>query len=163
MKKYENFCRALGNLREGLMLEAPYTIVEQTGIVRLFEICFEQSWKLMKEVLEQHGSYENKIGSPRIIIKLAYQNGMISDEEGWLSVLNARNILAHTYSDEQALAVIQKLKERDFALFEELKVELEKTGCGRLSIKISFRSCHEIDLHFDLSDHDSSFPSKAAG
>lgn len=126
MKKFENFCKALNNLREGLALEAPYTIVEQTGIVGLFEICFEQAWKLMKEILEQHSIYENKIGSPRVILKIAYQSGMISDEDGWLSILNMRNILAHTYSDEQALAVIQQLKERDFALFEDLKAELEQ-------------------------------------
>lgn len=130
MKKYENFCKALNNLREGLALEVPYTIVEQTGIVGLFEICFEQSWKLMKEILERHGIYEHKIGSPRVVIKLAYQSGMISDEGGWLSILDARNILAHTYSDEQSLAVIRKLKERDFALFEDLKAELEKNWMG---------------------------------
>lgn len=126
MKKYENFCRALSNLKEGLALEMPYTVVEQTGIIGLFEICFEQAWKLMKEILEQHGVYQNKIGSPRLIIKIAYQSGMISDENGWLAILDARNVLAHTYSNEQALEVIQQLKERDFALFEELKAELEK-------------------------------------
>ena len=37
MKKYDNFCKALANLKEGSKLEEPYTIVEQTGIVGLFE------------------------------------------------------------------------------------------------------------------------------
>ena len=55
MKKYDNFSKALMNLQEGLKLEEPYSIIEQTGIVGLFEICFEQSWKLMKAVLEEHG------------------------------------------------------------------------------------------------------------
>lgn len=51
MKKYENFCKALANLQEGLALREPYSIVEQTGIVGLFEICFEQSWKMMKDIV----------------------------------------------------------------------------------------------------------------
>jgi nucleotidyltransferase substrate binding protein (TIGR01987 family) len=126
MKKYENFCKALANLEEGIKLKEPYTIVEQTGIVGLFEICFEQSWKVIKAVLEDHGRSEERIGSPRRIIKLAYQCGMISDCDGWLKLLEARNILAHTYSDEQALAVISDLKFEYIELFRKLKYELEE-------------------------------------
>lgn len=126
MKKYDNFCKALANLEEGSKLEAPYTIIEQTGIVGLFAICFEQAWKLMKEVLEEHGRFEEKIGSPRAIIKTAYQCGIIDDQENWLELLGSRNILAHTYSDEQALYVIGKIKATYVSVFEDLKAELEK-------------------------------------
>ncbi|MCD7763727.1 MAG: nucleotidyltransferase substrate binding protein [Lachnospiraceae bacterium] len=126
MKKYENFCKALANLQVGLELEEPFSIVEQTGIVGLFEICFEQSWKLMKELLEEHGRFENKIGSPRAIIKIAYQCDMIGDEELWLDLLEARNVLAHTYSDGQALSVIRELKSDYVRAFEELKNEVEE-------------------------------------
>lgn len=126
MKKYDNFCKALANLSEGAKLEEPYTVVEQTGIVGLFGICFEQAWKLMKEVLETHGRFEEKIGSPRAIIKIAYQCGMIHNCEGWLELLESRNLLARTYSDEQALYAIGKIKSDYLALFAELKTELEK-------------------------------------
>lgn len=126
MKKYDNFCKALANLNEGSKLEEPYTVVEQTGIAGLFGICFEQAWKLMKEVLEEHGRFEEKIGSPRAIIKIAYQCGMVSDGEGWLELLESRNLLAHTYSEEQALLVIRRIKSDYLALFEGLKTELEK-------------------------------------
>lgn len=125
MKKYDNYCKALGNLKEGLKLEEPYSIVEQTGIVGLFGICFEQAWKLMKDVLEEHGRFDAKTGSPRAIIKIAYQCGMIADGEGWLELLGARNILAHTYSDEQAMNVIRKVRSDYADLFEELKAELD--------------------------------------
>lgn len=125
MRKYDNFCKALSNLQEGLKLDEPYTVVEQTGIVGLFEICFEQSWKLMKAVLEEHGRFEEKIGSPRAIIKIAFQCDMIKDEEKWLELLESRNILAHTYSDEDALQVIRKLKTDYFGLFSALKSEID--------------------------------------
>ena len=125
MEKYNNFYKALANLHEGVKLNEPYSIVEQTGIVGLFEICFEQSWKLMKEVLEQHGRFEDKIGSPRALIKTAFQCGMISDEEQWLELLKTRNVLAHTYSDEQTLNVIRSLKEKYIFAFDDLKKELD--------------------------------------
>lgn len=126
MRKFDNFCKALAHLKEGAKLQEPYTIVEQTGIVGLFGICFEQAWKLMKEVLENHGRFEEKIGSPRAIIKIAYQCGMIDNCESWLELLESRNILAHTYSEEQALYVIKKVKTDYVSVFEELKAELEK-------------------------------------
>lgn len=125
MRKYDNFCKALSNLQEGLKLDEPYTVVEQTGIVGLFEICFEQSWKLMKAVLEEHGRFEEKIGSPRAIIKIAFQCDMIKDEEKWLELLESRNILAHTYSDEDALQVIRKLKTDYAGAFLALKSEID--------------------------------------
>lgn len=125
MKNLKNFNKALANLHEGLKLDEPYSIVEKTGIVGLFEICFEQSWKLMKTVLEEHGRYDQKISSPRSIIKIAYQCGMVNDCEGWLNLLEARNILAHTYSDEQSIDVIRQLKTDYITLFDTLKNEIE--------------------------------------
>ena len=55
MKKYENFCKALNNLKDIYNYQEPYKNVELTGLVGLFEICFEQSWKAMKEILEYDG------------------------------------------------------------------------------------------------------------
>lgn len=104
----------------------PYSVVVQTGIAGLFEICFEQSWKMMKALLEEHGRYEERIGSPRAIIKLAYQCGMISDCDGWLVLLDTRNILSHTYSEEQAHAAIVQLKNGCLDLFDALKSQVEE-------------------------------------
>ena len=51
MKKYHNFCRALENLKEIYNYHEPYDNVVLTGLVGLYEICFEQSWKAIKEIL----------------------------------------------------------------------------------------------------------------
>ena len=79
----------------------------------------------MKAVLEEHGRFEEKIGSPRAIIKIAFQCNMIKDEEKWLELLESRNILAHTYSDDDALQVIRKLKTDYFGLLSALKSEID--------------------------------------
>ena len=49
MRKYENFCAALNNMKDIYAYEEPYDSVILTGLVGLFEICFEQAWKMMKE------------------------------------------------------------------------------------------------------------------
>ena len=63
MRKFENFCKALENLKDIFNYEEPYGNVEMTGMVGLFEICFEQAWKAMKEILEAAGYSEILSGS----------------------------------------------------------------------------------------------------
>lgn len=127
MKKYENFCKALSNLKSCRKLTQPYSsIAEQTGIVALFEICFEQSWKLMKELLEYHGYNTQKAGSPKLIIKSAYQCGMITDESGWLEILNTRNILSHTYDEKKAAETIKEILDKYISVFEDLKQSIDE-------------------------------------
>ena len=55
MKKFDNFCKALDNLEDIYKYEEPYDIVVLTGLVALYEICFEQFWKAVKEVLSENG------------------------------------------------------------------------------------------------------------
>lgn len=125
MKKFENFCRALANLHEIETKSPPYDAITTAGMVALFEICFEQSWKAIKETLELHGFGEKKIDSPRMIIKQAFTAGMIDDEELWLEMLAARNDVAHSYNEEVALEIIDAAQKKFIVLFEALKTEIE--------------------------------------
>lgn len=104
MKKAENFFKALQNLKEIKGKKPPYDTIATAGMVSLFEICFEQAWKAMKEQLEASGYGEHKSGSPKSVIKLAYQARMVKDEELWLAALQTRNNVAHSYSEPIALS-----------------------------------------------------------
>lgn len=64
MKKFDNFCNAFSNLKDIYSYEEPYSNVVLTGLVGLYGICFEQSWKVMKEILEDNGFAEVQTGSP---------------------------------------------------------------------------------------------------
>lgn len=126
MKKYENFCASLDNLREIYNYEEPFETVVLTGMVGLYELCFEQSWKMMKEMLEAHGYEESATGSPKMILKTAYKAGMIKDEELWLRALKERNNVAHSYNRKIAIEIVAQAKEDFFDMFLELQSEIEK-------------------------------------
>ena len=125
MKKYENFCSSLGNMKDIYNYEEPYDNVVLTGLVGLYEITFEQSWKMMKEILQNHGYEEGATGSPRIILKTAYKAGMIKDEELWLRALQARNNVTHSYNQKIALGIVSEAKNEFYKMFVELKEEVE--------------------------------------
>lgn len=126
MKKYENFERAFINLKDIYKYEEPYNNVILTGLVGLYEICFEQAWKTMKEILEEHGFHDGKTGSPRMIVKTAFAAGMINDEEKWLDALVSRNNVSHAYNIDIAIDIIEKTKLIYIDLFSKLKEELQK-------------------------------------
>ena len=125
MQKFENFIKALKNLKEINNYEEPYGTVEISGMVALYEICFEQAWKTVKEVLENSGYSEGRTGSPKLILKTAYAAGMIDDEALWLSALEARNCAAHAYNEAIALEIINSSKEKYIPMFDSLKAEIE--------------------------------------
>ena len=125
MKKYENFCSSLGNMKDIYNYEEPYDNVVLTGLVGLYEITFEQSWKMMKEILQNHGYEEGATGSPKIILKTAYKAGMIKDEELWLRALQARNNVTHSYNQKIALGIVSEAKNEFYKMFVELKEEVE--------------------------------------
>lgn len=120
MKKFENFTKALENLKAVYQYQEPYDNVVLTGLVALFEICFEQSWKAMKEALENHGFSEGRTGSPKLVIKTAYQAGMIDDEHLWISALQSRNNVAHAYNEAIALDIVTQTREKYVVMFEHL-------------------------------------------
>ena len=125
MKKYENFCSSLGNMKDIYNYEEPYDNVVLTGLVGLYEITFEQSWKMMTEILQNHGYEEGATGSPKIILKTAYKAGMIKDEELWLRALQARNNVTHSYNQKIALGIVSEAKNEFYKMFVELKEEVE--------------------------------------
>ncbi len=125
MKKYDNFCKSLENLKECKEIQEPYSNVELMGITGLFSLCFEMSWKLIKELLEYHGYFTQKTGSPRMILKTAFEWGMISSEELWMEILDTRNLLSHVYDEEKAESSIERIKTDFIPAFEELKREID--------------------------------------
>ena len=126
MKKFDNFCKALDNLEDIYKYEEPYDNVVLTGLVALYEICFEQSWKAVKKVLSENGIEEAATGSPRSIIKLAYSVNLIKDQEVWLEALVSRNNVAHAYNQAIAMDIVKKTKERYLVMFRELRSEIKE-------------------------------------
>ena len=130
MKKVDNFYSALTNLKDIYEYQEPYSNVILTGLVALYEICFEQSWKAMKEILEYNGYSESHTGSPRQILKMAYHAGLIKDEELWLSALVARNNVAHAYNRAVALDIVDQTRRLFYPMFMKLKDEIELNWQG---------------------------------
>ena len=75
---------------------------------------------------EKHGFAEGATDSPKMILKTAYKAGMIKDEELWLSALQERNNVTHSYNRKIAMGIITQAKQKFYKMFCELKEEIDR-------------------------------------
>ena len=122
---FPRFALDIEEAADTLLYDEPYNNVILSGLVALYEICFEQAWKAMKEVMVSEGVREAETGSPKMIIKSAYEFGIITDEDAWLAALASHNNVARSYNQAIALDIVRETKERHVGLFLKLKKALE--------------------------------------
>ena len=127
IQRYTNFHKACGRLLE--VTEADRFIddlseLELEGLVQRFEYTFELSWKVLQDLLQYKG-YDFMLG-PNGTMKMAFEDGLISDHDGWRKMVKSRNTLSHVYDEEEVLPII-KLIYSDYApLLKQLDEDLEK-------------------------------------
>jgi len=112
---FENFERALKNLDEAVNIAK--TDIEIDGAIKRFELCYELSWKLIKEWLADKGII---CKNPRDCFKYAYENNLIKDEKIWLEMIKDRNELVHTYTSQESRIIFERIKENYLDAFKEL-------------------------------------------
>lgn len=100
----DSFSHAI--VRFGEALRAPETDLSRDAAIQRFEFCFELAWKVVQERARAEGL---DCQSPKGCFKLAYKNGWIDNEAGWLAMLEDRNRTAHTYDEALAKDVYRRL------------------------------------------------------
>jgi nucleotidyltransferase substrate binding protein (TIGR01987 family) len=97
------------------------------GIIQAFEFTFEQCWKSIQKIAGAQGV---EVGSPKSAFSYALQNSWIrlEDELSWLELLKDRNLTSHTYQEDLAREVLQRIQTRYLQRFQELLPALERQG-----------------------------------
>ncbi len=134
MKKFDNYVSNLEILKraENEDLENEFII---SGIIYKFFVQFEFSWKVLKELLQYEGKRAAASGSPREILKAAYELYDFIDEDIWLEMLKSRNDMTHIYDGEAAKRLVNsilhryipeyiKLRDRIFDKYENVLTQI---------------------------------------
>lgn len=106
VKRYfDDFETALRNLEAGI--DQSKDDLDIDGTIKRFELCYELSWKLIKEYLADIGIICN---NPRDCFKSAFANNLIDSEDTWLKMIEDRNYLVHTYTFEKSRKIFEHIK-----------------------------------------------------
>lgn len=85
INRYNTFCQSLKNLEKSRNADPKADFVLE-GTVQNFNLTFDISWKVMKDILiKRMGVMDFAVGSPRETLQSAYMNGLIFDDE-WMQM-----------------------------------------------------------------------------
>lgn len=124
LQRYDNYHKACGRLLE-VTESDQYGVLsdlEQEGLVQRFEYTYELAWKVLQDLLNFKGY--NFTSGPNGTLKKAFEDGLITDHDGWRKMSKSRNILSHVYSEEEVLAVVEQIFSEYSLLLKELDEKL---------------------------------------
>lgn len=127
-QRFENFQKSVRNIEEtcSCIQKAGLNKIYTMALIQAFEISFELGWKTMKDYLEFDGI---KTTTPRDVIKSAFSNEIITDGQGWIDMMEARNKTSHTYQEAFALQLTNDIIKEYIPLLKTLEEFLQ----GRLN------------------------------
>lgn len=120
MKKYEQLKRLYRTMNEYMK---PYDFSDQmvSALTADFDRLFQLAWKTLKEYMQNELMIlDAKTGSPREIIKLAYHEQLIDDEEQWIHILRDRNDDTHHYKNSAAVLYTGRITEKYLNVIKRL-------------------------------------------
>lgn len=114
-ERLQNFEKAIKTLEEASKRKNPDQL-EQDGTIQRFEFTFELAWKTLKDRL----IYEKiDVTLPREVIKKGFQNNFIKDFDGWMEMLDYRNVTSHEYDEVKSTFVYKRIIERFLPLLQD--------------------------------------------
>ena len=125
INRYHTFCKSLNNLEKSKHADPKQEFVLE-GTVLNFNLTFDISWKVMKDILiKKTEILDFAVGSPRETLQQAFTNKIIDDDR-WIQMLRVRNQLAHDYDGTFAEEKFQDIIHIYCMLFEKLKDNVAK-------------------------------------
>ncbi len=121
IQRYDNFHKACARVLEVTEADKFYTDLselEMEGLVQRFEYTYELAWKVLQDLLIYKG-YQFVTG-PNGTLKMAFEDGLIANHDGWRRMGKARNTVAHTYDEDDAKEIVSQIFKEYAPLLKEL-------------------------------------------
>lgn len=117
--KLHAFQRALSQLEKAL--NEPVSEYLRDASIQRFEFTYELAWKTLQAYLT---TLDLIVLSPKETLKVAYQQGLITDAKAWSELHVKRNLTSHTYDEQLAEKIYSYLKTDGLILFQALETTL---------------------------------------
>lgn len=110
-KAFRKLASAVDVIKENidgyLSLDKQLTEILKEGLIQRFEYTHQLAWNVMKDYAEFQGN--NEINGSRDATREAFKMGLITNAESWMDMIKSRNETSHTYNEETAEEIIQKI------------------------------------------------------
>lgn len=123
-QRLQSFSAALRQLSKAVALRhtRPLSELEQQGLIQAFEFTHEMAWKVMKDYLRSLGN--TQIIASRDSTRAAFAAELIVDGEGWMDMIEGRNLSVHTYNLDVANTLTQAIVGRYAPLLSQFNAKM---------------------------------------
>jgi len=121
-QRFSNYVKALDQLTE-FIEKGELNKFEEQGLIQCFEFTHELAWQVMKDYFEYQGN--TSITGSRDATREAFQKGLIANGDEWMEMIKSRNQSSHTYNQDTALEIKEKVFTSYFALFVAFKQKMQ--------------------------------------
>lgn len=146
-QRFSNYSRALVKLQQSVEyirkefvdgndktvaeqgLESVLDEMLKEGLIQRFEYTHELAWKVMKDYVEYQGA--TNVSGSRDAIREALQMNLIDLGEVWMDMLLSRNKTSHTYNEETANEIYQKILKEYFPELIKFRITMEERLSGK--------------------------------
>lgn len=107
-ERIENFNRAFEIFNNAVKAynQEKENILMHLALVQAYEVCFELSWKVLKDYLAENGIL---VYMPKEVIKEAFNKNVIENGQIWIDMLDARNATSHEYKMDKINLILDKI------------------------------------------------------
>lgn len=117
-QRLANYITALAQLTSAVELagQRPLSDLEKQGLIQAFEFTHELAWNVMKDYFAYQGT--SSITGSRDAVRESFNKGIISDGEGWMEMIRSRNLSSHTYNQQVADEIVERILKCYHPLFQ---------------------------------------------
>ena len=130
IQRFSNYKKALMQLQKAVELASTrrLTFLEEQGLIQGFEYTHELAWKTLKDFIEAQGTV--KIYGSKDAAREAFQLGLIADGDIWMEMINSRNKTSHTYNEDTAAEIVEKIIKKYYQSFQKFDHKMEELRSG---------------------------------
>ena len=125
-QRFSNFNNALVQLLEAadLARQRPLSKLEKQGVIQAFEFTHELAWNVLKDFLQDQG--DQTLKGSKDATRAAFKVGLIQEGEGWMAMINSRNLSSHTYDEKTAESLVAAIFKDYVPLFITLQSDMQR-------------------------------------
>lgn len=130
VQRFSNYNKALRQLEKALEIAGKRELsdLEEQGLIKAFEYTHELSWNVMKDYFQYQGN--TNINGSRDAIRESFEKGLIRNGEDWMETIDSRQRTVHTYNEETANDIVDKITNKYLKLFQEFRDKMEQLRSG---------------------------------
>ena len=125
IQRLNNFNKAFSLLEEAVQIHIDKGLneLEEQGLIQRFEFTHELAWNVLRDYFLYQGN--NAINGSRDATREAFNKGLIEDGETWMDMIKSRNLSSHTYNENIAAGLIEKIIEEYYPALKAFQYKMQ--------------------------------------